>query len=111
MPFIYQNTDLPGETMSYRDAVEEVLCSPALADGAAGWPLCSGLEGAVGAQPGSRGKQIRCAFHRDEETSSSSRVTSSTAAPAPAVLLPPDPLSARRSAAGAGAGAGRGLRK
>lgn len=59
MPFMYQNTVLPGEMMSYRGAVEEVLCSLILADRAAGWSPCSGLEEAVGAQPGSRGKQIR----------------------------------------------------
>lgn len=56
MPFICHSIDLTGQTMSYRDAVEEVLWSPALAYEPVGWSLCSGLEGAVGAQPGSRGK-------------------------------------------------------
>lgn len=88
MSFIYQNTDLPGETKSYRDAVEEVLCSPAMADGATGWFLCSGLEGAVGAQPGSWGKQIHYVSPRDEEASSKSRVTPSTTAPAPLSCCP-----------------------
>ncbi|XP_032914575.1 coiled-coil domain-containing protein 134 isoform X1 [Catharus ustulatus] len=81
MPFIYQNTDLPGETKSYRDAVEEVLCSPAMADGATGRFLCSGLEGAVGAQ-------IRYMSHRDEEASSKLRVTPSTTTPAPLSCCP-----------------------
>lgn len=107
MPVIYQNTDLPGETMSYRDAVEEVLCSLPLVHGAEGWSLCSGLEGAAGAQPGSRGKQIHYVSRRDEEASSRTRVTPSTTAPAAAVLSPPDSPSACRCVAGAG----RGLRK
>lgn len=88
MPFIYQNTDLPGETKLYRDAVGEVLCSPAMADGATGRFLCSGLKGAVGAQSGSLGKQIRYMSHWDEEASSKLRVTPSTTAPAPLSCCP-----------------------
>lgn len=59
----------------------------------------------MGAQPGSRGKQIRCVSHRDEEASSSSRVTPQTTAPSPDALLPPEPASARGRGCRGGAGA------